>query len=225
MKKWIILFMAMLVLAQLATAICCEKGKDCIISESCQDIACGICSIRIMNRDGSMNITTKTMTNIDNLVYTYNASKILNKYDTFPYIINCTNNRSCYGDCQLEVKDYCGRTDDMATGIALFLLVFNVGVFLLPIFIKKFSDSKAGDYMIRKMVIIAGIIFLWFNSLIFRELALQFSLGIDSYLKLYWWIFTIAMFLIIFIMVYVMVVGSIKLAQETKLKRRMGDEA
>jgi len=113
----------------------------------------------------------------------------------------------------------------MATGIALFLLVFNVGIFLLPIFIRKFSDSKAGDYMIRKMIIIAGIMFLWFNSLIFRELALQFNLGIDTYLRLYWWIFTIAMFLIIFILVYVMVVGSIKLAQETKLKRRMGDEA
>jgi len=75
------------------------------------------------------------------------------------------------------------------------------------------------------MIIIAGIMFLWFNSLIFRELALQFNLGIDNYLHLYWWIFTIAMFMIIFILVYVMVVGSIKLAQETKLKRRMGDEA
>ena len=224
MMKWIITILIMICMLSTAQAICCEKGEDCIISETCQDTDCGDCSIQVYNRDGTVNISYQTMTAVSTIMYIYNASDGLNQYTIYPYAINCTAPKICSGDCYIEIKDYCGRVDEMTIAIALFLLVFNIGIFLMPMFTKKFSNSKAGDYVIRKLIIIAGILFLWFNANIFRQLARDFNLNIDNYLNVYWWFFTIIAFMSIFIIVYVMTVGAIKLAKEVKLRRRMGDD-
>ena len=110
----------------------------------------------------------------------------------------------------------------MSTGISLFLLLLNAGIFLIPVFLRKLSDNIVTNYVVRKMIFLAGFTFLWFNSLIFRLLASQFNLGIDEQLKTIWWVFTIGMFAVIMLTVYYTGVGAIRLAKEARIAKRMG---
>ena len=223
MKKWIILFLITIAMVQIATAICCERNKDCIISETCQEADCGDCDIAIYNRDGTTNISHTIMTKITDYSYTYNASKNLTDYGTYPYSINCSNLKTCQGDCQVEVKADCGERGKMEFAIILVLIVINLFVFILP-FLVKFSKNQAADYVVRRLLWIASLFLLWFNMTIFRTMAKNYGLGIDNFLEAYWWILTLGAFAGILLMVYVSTIGLIRLMKQINFKRRMGDE-
>jgi len=111
MKK-IILILAMIALLPTALAICCEKGEDCLITETCQDADCGNCTIQIYNRDGTINMSQSNMTLVTPTTYIFNATTNLSAYGTYPYAINCSTNEVCQGDCQVEVKRECYGADD-----------------------------------------------------------------------------------------------------------------
>lgn len=111
--------------------------------------------------------------------------------------------------------------NEMILSISIFLILINLVVFALPFFV-RFSDSEAGNYVVKRMIWIGSILLLWFNTTIFRTMAIDNGLGIDDFLLGYWWIFTLAAFSVIFIMVYVMVVGATKLMKEAQLRERMG---
>lgn len=107
--------------------------------------------------------------------------------------------------------------------VILFLLIFNIAVFLVPYFVKQFTSNIGTDYIIRHLFWMGGLIFLWFNTTILRQMASTAGLGIDAQLAGYWWFFTILVVIVIFAMVYVTAVGAIKLSQEVKFHERMGD--
>lgn len=211
-------------MVQLVYGTCCGIRKDCIIVETCQDAACGNCTITIYNGSGTLEIPQSNMKLVTFYTYTYNASTSLNKYGVYPYAINCTNNKICKGSCQVDVKQECEEKEGMTTGIILFLLALNVGIFVTPLLIKQFSKNEVTNYIVRRMLYMAGIIFLWFNLLILRVLAESFALGIDKLLEAYWWFFTLAMFIVIFASMYFMVIGAIQLSKQAVIKKRMGHE-
>lgn len=223
MRKCILILIAMLIIIPTAVAICCEKNKECIIAETCQDAACGNCSITVYNRTGTVIIPQSTMEVVNQYVYNHNASTSLTKYGTYPYAINCTNNKICQGDCQVELKADCGEKGKMETGIIFMLIIINLFIFVLP-FLVSFSSNKAADYVVRRLLWIASIFILWFNMTIFRTMAVNYGLGIDNFLEAYWWVFTLGAFAGILIMVYVTTIGAIKLMKQINFKRRMGDE-
>lgn len=206
-----------------ALAICCEKNKDCIISETCQDANCGNCTATIYNRDGSERIPQENMTRITPLTYIYNISRNLSAYGTYPYTINCTTGEVCQGDCQVELKADCGEKGKMETAIIWVLISINLFVFVLP-FLVSFSSNQVANLVVRRLFWIAGIFILWFNMTIFRTMAVNYGLGIDNFLLAYWWIFTLGAFAGIFLMIYVTAIGAIKLMKQINLKRRLGDE-
>ena len=173
MKKWIMLILLTIITVPIGYGICCEKTKDCIIAETCQDAACGNCSIIVYNRTGAVKIAQSNMKIENSYLYTYNASKTLPKYEIYPYAINCTNNKICKGDCQVEIKQECEEQEGMTTGIILFLLVFNIGLFITPVFVKHFTKNPVSNYVVRKMIIMAGILVLWFNSLIIPAVSIR----------------------------------------------------
>jgi len=223
MKKWLIPLIIIMMLIPSATAICCEKNKDCIISETCQEADCGDCGITIYNRDGTININRTNMTKITDYTYIYNISKNLTTYGTFPYSINCTTEKVCQGDCQVEVKADCEEKGKMETAIILMLIIINLFAFILP-FLVSFSKNQATNYVVRHLLWIASIFILWFNMTIFRTMAVNYGLGIDNFLEAYWWMFTLGAFAGVFLMVYVTTVGAIRLTKQINLKRRLGDD-
>lgn len=107
MQKKLILFLLLILLVPLVSGICCEKGKKCIVSETCQDAACGDCKITVYNRSGVVEIPQDDMVKISEYTYTFNISKDELTYDTYPYTINCTDNKICQGVCQIEVMQEC----------------------------------------------------------------------------------------------------------------------
>lgn len=115
-----------------------------------------------------------------------------------------------------------GENDNMILAISLFLILLNALIFALPFWV-TFSKSEAANYVVRRMMWMAAILLLWFNTTLFRQLASDWGLGIDNFLLVYWWVFTLGAFATIFIMCYVMVVGAMKLMKESKLKERMGE--
>lgn len=110
-------------------------------------------------------------------------------------------------------------------GIMIFLIVFNIGIFVLPIFAKTFTHSKAMDYVVRNIIYMSGILFLWFNMTIFRQMAVDAGLGIDNQLLGYWWFFTIAVCCVILIMIYTTAKGYVNMMDEIRMQMRMGDYA
>lgn len=222
--KWLILTLLAIVLIPIVMGVCCERNRDCIISETCQDAACGNCSITIYNRTGIVEIPLSNMELVTYYTYIFNISKNLTKFGIYPYTINCSNNKVCKGECRVEIKQECGEEgkDNMILGISLFLLLFNIGLFVTPVIVKQFTKNPVSNYVIRRLMVMAGILVLWFNSLIFRQMASDYGLGIDNYLIAYWWFFTLGVFIIIFVMCYVMVLGALDLAKQAQLRRRMG---
>lgn len=208
----------------IVTPICCERNQDCIIAETCQDAACGNCSLNIYNRDGTINTTELQMT-INNLyTYTVNISQNLTSYGVYPYTINCTTNRTCLGDCQVEVKSDCGRRTNMELSITLFLLAINILCFALPFWVTFSKKNEVTDYVVKRLLWIASLVLLWFNTTIFRTMAENYGLNIDNFLVAYWWFFTLGVFMAVFIMVYVTTKGALMLIEDLKMRRRMGYE-
>ena len=222
--KCLITILAVLLTVQLVDAICCERNRDCVISETCQEGGCGNCIMNIYNQDGTINVSDSSMTEVTSSTYIYNISKNLSVYGIYPYTINCTAGEYCRGDCQVEVKQECEEKEGMTTGVILFLLTLNVGIFITPLIVKRFSNNEVTNYIVRRMLYMAGIIFLWFNILILRVLAESFALGIDNFLEAYWWFFTLAMFIVIFSSMYFMVIGAINLSKQAVIRKRMGHE-
>lgn len=222
MKKCLLIILILIALIPAVTAMCCEKNADCILTETCQDGACGVCTIVVYNPAGSVNMTQQNLTQVTTHTYSINLSNNLTQYATYPYTINCTTNKTCEGECYVEINQYCGVDDSMSNSVILFLLVFNAGLFLTPIIVKRLHSNEVADYVIKRMIILAGIIFLWFNTTILRTLAIDYNLGIDNFLEAYWWVFTIAMFAVIFLSLYFITIGAVKLAKEAEFRRRMG---
>lgn len=110
----------------------------------------------------------------------------------------------------------------MVTGVALFLLLLNIGVFIVPAVVKRIHDNNATNYIIKRMFVLSGFVILWFNTLIIRHMAISYNLGIDTFLETYWWFFTILMFGVIFMGMYFTTMGALKMAKEAKINKRMG---
>lgn len=106
--------------------------------------------------------------------------------------------------------------------VIIFLMVFNIGVFLLPLIIREYTHRKSTDYIIRHLMWMGGIVFLWFNMTILRQMASDAGLGIDAQLAGYWWFFSLLMVCVLAGMVYVTTVGAVKLSQEANMQERMG---
>jgi hypothetical protein len=117
-----------------------------------------------------------------------------------------------------------GDEENMILAIVIFLMAINIISFGLPFWVKRFSESKATDYMLRKFMWIISIALLWFNLTLLRDMAISQGLGIDNYLAGYWWILTLAMMTITIVLIYVMTVGTLKLVEEAKMRERMGEE-
>ena len=176
-----------------------------------QPNACSTYQATIYNETG-MNLSKITLgnfgdTGLCSFNFTYNQS------GSYPY--NVTTGDT--GNIIVEVDDKV-----MSFGIMIFLMGLNIIIFILPFIVKKFHESESANYVIRKLVFIGSIILLWFNMTIFRSMAEDFRLGIDEFLLPLWWFLTIGMFILVFVMAYVMVVGSMKLMKEAQLKKRMG---
>ena len=116
-----------------------------------------------------------------------------------------------------------GEEDQMILAITIFLILINGVLFLLP-FYTDFTKNEAGNYMVKKLIWIASFLFLWFNTTMLRQLAYNWGLGIDNFLLVYWWFFTLGIWICIFVMTYVMVVGTSKLAKQASIKLRTTGE-
>lgn len=110
----------------------------------------------------------------------------------------------------------------MGFSVILFLIVFNIAIFIVPLVVRRFTESRSTDYVVRHLFWMGGILFLWFNMTILRQMASDAGLGIDNQLEGYWWFFTLLTICIEAAMVYVTAVGAVRMSQEIKMNERMG---
>lgn len=115
-----------LTLIPIVSSICCEKNKECQVSETCQDAACGACRITVYNRSGTVKIPQDDMERVSIYLYTFNISETALDYGTYPYAINCTNNKMCQGPCQIEVMQECEGENE-----AFYLYIVAIIIFFI----------------------------------------------------------------------------------------------
>ena len=152
-RKLVLYSLILLLLIPIINAICCEKNKDCIISETCQDAACGNCSIIVFNRSGTVMIERTNMPDVDPYLYTFNASTNLENYGTYPYAINCTNDKICQGVCQVEVVQECeGENEEFLLYIISFV------VFAILVFLGYYYEEGTFTIIAGMLAIIIGIV-------------------------------------------------------------------
>jgi len=88
-------------------SICCDQLNGCLIIETCQDAACGVCDLSLYNETGMEVIHQEGMTQETLYTYSYNATYNLSNYGLYSYTINCSTNKTCMGDCAVEYKYDC----------------------------------------------------------------------------------------------------------------------
>ena len=212
MKKIVILIVMLLI--PLVYSIECQritqvKDIPCdVITDWMPPLPCSNYNASIYNSSGDIVILKQYGDYIPYCNFTFNISKV----GTYHY-----NSTILDGIITVE-----GEDDNMISVVIFFLMVVNAVVAFLP-FKVTFTESKAGDYMVKRMFWIAAILLLWFNMTLIRQLSSDWGLGIDAFLSTYWWIFTLLVFAAIFITAYVMTVGSLRLFHEAKRRKRMGD--
>lgn len=186
-----------------------------------KDIPCSIISTWKPSgacEDHNLSIYNQTGLNILNLSWgTYfpvcNATFNISEIGTYYYNSSIENG----------VITVNGEDESMILSITIFLLLINLVLFYLP-FKVRFSSSEAGDYIVKRMVWIGAFLLLWFNSTLFRQLSVTWGLGIDSFMEVYWWLFTLGTFICVFLMCYYALVGGTKLMKEAQMRKRMGDD-
>lgn len=155
-KRLIIYLLIFLTLIPIINSICCEKGKDCIIAETCQDAACGNCSIIVYNRSGSVMIDRTQLPQTNPYLYTFNASINLSSYGTYPYAINCTNDKICQGECQVEIMQECeGENEEF------YLYIVAIVVFFILVGLGYYYEEGTFVIISGMLATIIGIV-IWF---------------------------------------------------------------
>ena len=194
--------------------------KECGRFQPIEDIPCNIITSYHPSgncNDYNVSIFNSTGVNLQNITWS----------EYIP-VCNATFNLSAAGvylwNSSVENGIITVEADDnmISLSVVLFLLAINITVFVLPFFVRKFSDSKAVDYITRRLLWIVSLLLLWFNTTIIRTLASNQGMNIDDMLLMYWYIFTVGVACSILILIYFMVSGALKLIKEATMRKRMG---
>lgn len=114
--------------------------------------------------------------------------------------------------------------DEMASlSVTLFILLINVAIFALPLFV-RFTKNDILNNIMAKMVYIAGLTFLAFNTTIIVTLAARAGLGVTQELFRYQFIFLWGIWIALIFLFFNMVVSSVQMWRVQKTKKRMGEE-
>lgn len=194
-------------------------GDECLREMTPNQIPCQIISSwKPTSCTGNLQVYNQSNVNIVNFTW-----------GEYPPVCNATWNISQVGtyhyNSSIEdgVITINGDDDNMILGVLIFLFIINLVLFILP-FTTNFSNSKAGNYVVKRGFWIASVFILWFNMTLVRQLSYNWGLGIDNFLRVLWWILTMISWGCIFILVYVALVGGIKLQKEAKMRKRMGED-
>lgn len=117
-----------------------------------------------------------------------------------------------------------GDTQMMNFTVMIFMILFNIGLFFFPFFVPKFTDNQATDYIIKHLIFIGGIMFLWLNVTLLRQMASDAGLGIDNMLSGVWWFVTLLVVIGLFAMVYTTTIGYLRMLSEAQMRERMGGD-
>ena len=114
--------------------------------------------------------------------------------------------------------------DEMASlGVVLFIILINLGIFLIPFFV-RFTEDEALSNLMKKMMWIAALGFLAFNTTIVVSLADNAGLGINSELFLYQKIFLWAIYISMIFLFWNMVITTMNMWKMKKQRKAMGEE-
>lgn len=108
-------------------------------------------------------------------------------------------------------------------GVIVFMILFNLGMFLFPMFVPQLSQYKPTDYILKHLIFAGSILFLWLNVTMIRQMGVDAGLGIDNILQGVWWFVTLLVSIIIFSMCYTTLVGYMKMLKDSEMKERNGD--
>ena len=223
MKKWLTLLLLMLVTVSTATAICCERNKDCIVTETCQDAACGDCSIIVYNPVGSVNMTQQNMTLATTYTYHINLSRNLTIYGTYPYTIECSTNKTCEGDCQIEYKKECEEEQMEGLAVTIFIMVLNIGLFLLPF--RKLSQNDFLNYILKRCCVIIGLLMISLNAAIVATIADTSGLNVLNELFRYIFLVNWAAYISMAVLCLTTIFGVLRMWNIEKDRQRMGGDS
>jgi len=224
LQKWILLVLATIILVPtLATAICCEKNKDCIISETCQDGSCGDCSIAVYEREGILRIPHTDMRNITLYTYIYNATTNLTDYGTYPYSINCTTAEVCQGDCFVELKQECEVQEMEGLTVMLFVMTITA-LFLVMPFILNFSKNEFANFVLKRCSLLLGMFLLSLNTGIVATIADNAGLNVLNELFRYLWLVNWSIYIFMMIFFWTTLQSALKLWRDIAMRKRMGEE-
>lgn len=113
--------------------------------------------------------------------------------------------------------------DEMISlGVVIFVVLINIALFLLPLWV-RFTEKDPLNNLIKKMVWIAGLAVLAFNTTIIVSMADNAGLGINSELFLYQQIFLWSIFIAMIFLFWNMMTTTLSMYKLEKQRKMMGE--
>ena len=140
-------------------------------------------------------------------------------------VFNITTNGTYHYNSSVDEGVIVVQSEDNMTslGVIIFLLLLNGVLFAAPFFV-AFTDDEVTNNIIKKIVWIAGLLILAFNTTILASLAENAGLGITQELFVFQWIFIKALYICMILLFFNIMTSTPKLWKAKEERKRMGEE-
>ena len=184
------------------------------------------CLLHIYNQ--SAHILEESMPFDSNGVdFELDITNYINKTGIYTSLLYCnTSGGGGFVSDSFEVTTH-GMDDTISdtstsVGIALFLLFINIAIFALP-FVMRFQD-EIKQWIMKQAFFMLGLAVLAFNSTVFATLAANTHLGVTSELFMFQWIFLRAVYVLMIMIFFNMIIAVPKMLRIKKQRDRMGND-
>lgn len=219
LKKLIIIIGMMIILSYLVSAIECQplmqpaQANNCTITSLWNYGNCVNFHLSVYNITGNL---TSNFT-----YYNLSSSNLCQTLWNITTIGSYTGVVENGDTVSIQIQ---GDTEMMSFTVIFFMVLFNACFFIAPFVVRQFTNNKPTDYIIKHIIFMVGILFLWLNITILRTMAINAGLGIDDLLIGAWWFITLLVVIVIFAMIYTTLIGYLDMLKQAELRKRMGDE-
>ena len=186
------------------------------------------CYAAVMDVDGSI-LSVRTSTFVNDYFLFNLSNTTINKTGFYGFTMHCNTSSlggylTSYFEATSDGLDpERGWNESTALAVILFVLLINIGVFLLG-FRVDFIKASVGNLIIKRCFILLGVYLMMMNSAIMFNLANLAGLGINDFMIRYIWFFGWGGYLMMAYVALKTLVDALNMAKDVSTQQRMGDD-
>jgi len=187
------------------------------------------CSIHIYNQSGNHIVREEGTVGFDGIdfEYTFNVENFT-QYSAFHYIFYCNSTQSresgfITGNFELTRTGQPPIHDAAATtGVFGFIVLLTIALFMLPKFVGRFFRDDFSNYVMSRMLMILGMLFVTFDLSMAISIADMFTLGIVQAMFTLMYIINWGIYISMIVVLYITILKSLEMWNTKKQNKRNG---